>query len=62
VTSAARGESVPPPDEPPDDEIPDDYGEPPAAPTTVRDPEEAAIELITAQLGGRRLEDDPATT
>ena len=62
VKPSTRGESVPPPDAPPDDEIPDDYGDPPAAPASLRDPEEAAIELITAQLGGRRLEDDAAAT
>ena len=43
----------------PEDDIPDDYGAPPDpdAPTAApRDPEELAIELLTAQLGARRLE------
>ena len=58
TAGARRAADVPPPAEPPDDEdIPDDYGAPvPAA--AVRDPEEAAIELLTAQLGARRV--DPA--
>ncbi len=47
---------VPPPEE---EEIPDDYGEDidPSAPrAAVRDPEEMAIELLTSQLGAKRLE------
>ena len=50
--------SAPPPEE---EDIPEDYGEPAdpsAPPPVVRDPEEAAIELLTAELGARRL--DPA--
>jgi hypothetical protein len=48
----------PPPE---DDDIPEDYGEPvdpSVPPPVVRDPEEAAIELLTAELGVKRL--DPA--
>ena len=48
----------PPPE---DDDIPEDYGEPvdpSVPPPAVRDPEEAAIELLTAELGVKRL--DPA--
>jgi DNA polymerase-3 subunit gamma/tau len=47
---------------PPDEDIPDDYGEPPdppVTPTAVRDPEELAIALLSAELGARRL-DPPA--
>ncbi len=46
---------VPPPDE---EEIPDDYGDEldPAARAAIRDPEEMAIELLTSQLGAKRLE------
>lgn len=47
---------IPPPDE---EEIPDDYGDDvdPSAPrAAVRDPEEMAIELLTAQLGAKRLD------
>ena len=50
---------VPPPDE---EEIPDDYGDdvdPSAQRQPVRDPEELAIELLTSQLGAKRL--DPQT-
>ncbi len=50
---------VPPPDE---EEIPDDYGDdvdPSAQRRPVRDPEELAIELLTSQLGAKRL--DPQT-
>ncbi len=45
----------PPPDE---EDIPDDYGDEldPAARLAVRDPEEMAIELLTSQLGAKRLE------
>ena len=45
----------PPPDE---EDIPDDYGDEldPAARLAVRDPEEIAIELLTSQLGAKRLE------
>ncbi len=52
--------AVPPPDEPPDDDdIPDDYGGPaPAGAVGVKDPEEVAIELLTTQLGAKRV--DPA--
>jgi len=52
----------PPPPPPEEDDIPDDYGEPidpSAPPPVVRDPEEAAIELLTTELGARRL-DPPA--
>ena len=48
---------VPPPPE--DDDIPDDYGQDvdPSAPrAAVRDPEELAIELLTSQLGAKRLD------
>ncbi|WP_090481888.1 DNA polymerase III subunit gamma and tau [Nakamurella panacisegetis] len=47
---------VPPPDE---DDIPDDYGydvDPSAPKAVVRDPEEMAIELLTTQLGAKRLD------
>ncbi|WP_354529058.1 DNA polymerase III subunit gamma and tau [Nakamurella sp. UYEF19] len=47
---------IPPPDE---EEIPDDYGDefdPTAPRAAVRDPEEMAIELLTTQLGAKRLE------
>ena len=50
---------LPPPPEPEDDDIPDDFGAPPDPDRPVllvRDPEEVAIELLTAQLGARRLE------
>ena len=50
---------VPPPE---DEEIPEDYGEPidpSAPPPVVRDPEEAAIELLTAELGVKRLDPTP---
>ena len=51
---APLSDLVPPPDE---DDIPDDYGDDdPAASRVVRDPEEVAIELLTAQLGAQRLE------
>ena len=53
---------VPPPPEAPDDDIPDDYGEPPdpdAPAAVVQDPEEAAIALLSTELGARRL-DPPA--
>jgi len=54
--------SFPPPSPPPeDDDIPEEYGEPidpSVPPPVVRDPEEAAIELLTAELGVKRL--DPA--
>ncbi len=45
---------VPPPDE---EEIPDDYGdEPPeGAVAVIRDPHDAAIELLTAQLGAKQV-------
>jgi DNA polymerase-3 subunit gamma/tau len=48
----------PPPPEAPEDDIPDDYGEPldPAARESVRDPEEIAIALLSAELGARRLD------
>ena len=48
-----------PPPPPPEDDIPDDYGEPPdpgAASEGVRDPEEIAIALLSAELGARRLD------
>ena len=50
-----------PPSAPDDeeDDIPDDFGVPPDPDRpvlVVRDPEEVAIELLTAQLGARRLE------
>lgn len=47
---------VPPSDE---EEIPDDYGydvDPSAPRAAVRDPEELAIELLTSQLGAKRLD------
>ncbi len=50
--------TFPPPE---DDDIPEDYGEPidpSIPPPVVRDPEAAAIELLTAELGVKRL--DPA--
>jgi DNA polymerase-3 subunit gamma/tau len=52
----AAAEPVPPP---PDEDIPDDYGEPPdpSAPAeSVRDPEQVAIALLSAQLGARPLD------
>ena len=53
-------EDVPGPPEarsPDDDEIPDDYGEEQSpSDRTVRDPEEAAIELLSTQFGARRIE------
>ncbi len=65
--SAARPEptrgvnaDVPGPPEPPpvdDDDIPDDYGEEPSPiDRKVRDPEEVAIELLSTQLGARRID------
>jgi len=66
-TGAARPEptrgvnaDVPGPPEPPpvdDDDIPDDYGEEPSPiDRKVRDPEEVAIELLSTQLGARRID------
>ncbi|MTD15360.1 DNA polymerase III subunit gamma and tau [Nakamurella sp. YIM 132087] len=54
--------SVPLPPEPPaeDDDIPDDYGaepDPNAPPVKVQDPQDAAIELLTSQLGARPLDE-----
>jgi DNA polymerase-3 subunit gamma/tau len=55
-------EGVPPPEPPTDgsvDEIPDDYGEPAdaaAGSTGPRDPEAMALELLSAQLGARPLD------
>ena len=49
----------PPPDDDIPDDIPDDYGEPPdpmAVAEAVRDPEEIAIALLSAELGARRLD------
>ncbi|HEY4994157.1 MAG TPA: DNA polymerase III subunit gamma/tau, partial [Nakamurella sp.] len=43
----------------PDDDIPDDYGEPPDPSVVrdrVRDPEETAIALLSAELGARRVD------
>ena len=59
--SSARPAEPPPPEPPTDevypDDIPDDYGsDDPGAAAQLRDPEEVAIELLTAQLGARRLE------
>ncbi len=54
--SAPVADLIPPPE---DDDIPDDYGDdldPAVVPAAVRDPEEMAIELLTSQLGARRLE------
>ncbi len=54
---AAAAEPVPPPPE--DDDIPDDYGEPvdpSAGAESVRDPEQVAIALLSAQLGARPLD------
>ena len=45
--------------EPPDEDIPDDYGDEPdpSVPAArVRDPQDVAIELLTAQLGARPLD------
>ena len=54
ATPVPSAETPPPPD---DDDIPDDYGDEPAAgAAALRDPEEVAIELVTAKLGGKRLE------
>lgn len=42
-----------------DDDIPDDYGDdldPAVVRAAIRDPEEVAIELLTSQLGAKRLE------
>jgi len=55
--TTAPAEAIPPPPE--DEDIPDDYGEPtdPDAPVAaVRDPEELAIALLSAELGARRLD------
>jgi DNA polymerase III subunit gamma/tau len=58
-------DGVPLPPEPPDDDVPPDDEESmlaeaaaagPAAPTERRDPEEAAIELLSTQLGARALD------
>ncbi|MET0863170.1 MAG: DNA polymerase III subunit gamma and tau [Nakamurella sp.] len=52
----ATTDTIPPPEE---EDIPDDYGEPtdPDAPVAaVRDPEELAIALLSAELGARRLD------
>jgi DNA polymerase-3 subunit gamma/tau len=54
--AAAPADAAPPPEE---EDIPDDYGEPtdPDAPVAaVRDPEELAIALLSAELGARRLD------
>ena len=43
----------------PEEDIPDDYGEPldPASVATApRDPEQVALELLSAQLGAKPLE------
>ena len=57
---ASGPSDIPPPPEPdPYDDIPDDYDsepDPSAPPPQVRDPEQVAIELLTEQLGARRLE------
>jgi hypothetical protein len=46
----------PPPDEDYED-IPDDYGDPNfVASSTPHDPEQAAVDLLAAELGGRRME------
>jgi DNA polymerase-3 subunit gamma/tau len=55
---------VPLPPEPPDEDAPPDDEEAmlaeaagvDAAPTELRDPEEAAIELLSAQLGARAID------
>jgi DNA polymerase-3 subunit gamma/tau len=55
---------VPLPPEPPDEDAPPDDEEAmlaeaagaDAAPTALRDPEEAAIELLSAQLGARAID------
>ncbi len=54
-------DGAPPPEPPaePEDDIPDDYGEPldPASASTApRDPEQVALELLSAQLGARPLD------
>ena len=63
LSGERSADPVPPPPPPPEeDDIPDDYGEPPdpqAVGAVVRDPEEIAIALLSAELGARRL-DPPA--
>jgi DNA polymerase III subunit gamma/tau len=62
--SAAPDDGVPLPPEPPDEDAPPDDEEAmlaeaagaDAAPTALRDPEEAAIELLSAQLGARAID------
>jgi DNA polymerase-3 subunit gamma/tau len=66
--SAAPDDGVPLPPEPPDEEAPPDDEEAmlaeaaadTAAPAQRRDPEEAAIELLSAQLGARAFDQDRA--
>lgn len=59
---AGRGEPVDLPEPPPEEdfeEIPDDYGDPDfAASSTPHDPEQAAVDLLAAELGGRRMTQD----
>ena len=53
------GGTPPEPPAEPEDDIPDDYGEPldPASTATApRDPEQVALELLSAQLGAKPLE------
>jgi DNA polymerase-3 subunit gamma/tau len=47
-----------PPADMPEEDIPDDYDEPaaPGSTTAPRDPEEVALELLSAQLGARPLD------
>ncbi|MDQ6657824.1 MAG: DNA polymerase III subunit gamma and tau [Actinomycetota bacterium] len=48
---------VPPPEGEEVDEIPDEYGDPDIAePSAPPDPEQAAVDLLAAELGGRRLD------
>jgi DNA polymerase-3 subunit gamma/tau len=59
-TAAENGEPLPP--EPPDEDAPPDDEEAmlaeaaAAAPAVRRDPEEVAIELLTAQLGAKAID------
>lgn len=58
VSGDARAAAESPPPEPPDQDEPDPYDDiDPAAPaSSVQDPEQAAMELLAARLGARRLE------
>jgi len=49
----------PPSDDEPAEDIPDDYGDPEIGrPPVPQDPEQAAVSLLAAELGARRLESD----